>query len=320
MTTLPGRTIVTALPVVPPQASQPDPADGAEDVQVNPVLRWLAGIDANEHRVYFGTDARDVNDANEVDHTNVTFAGASDSRFDPGLLEPGASYYWRVDEVNDAHPDRLWKGAVWSFTTGNFMMIDDFESYSNDSPNRAFQTWLDGVGYSEDEFFPDAYPGNGSGAAIGHDIWSPDSPNYQRTIMERTLVHGGRQSMPFYYDNSGTMRLSETTRAWTQAQDWTVAGADTLVLYILGQKDNTADDLYVKVTDRLGQSVTVQNSDASLLTGTEWRAWRIPFSQLAGMDMAQVMSLAIGLGSFSSPKHGEGMILIDDILVEKSGQ
>ncbi|MBN1507220.1 MAG: hypothetical protein JW955_10265 [Sedimentisphaerales bacterium] len=320
MTSVPGRTIITALAVVPPQASQPDPADGAEDVRINPVLRWLAGIDASEHRVYFGINAGDVNDANEVDHANVTFADASDNSLDPGLLEPGTSYYWRVDEVNDAHADKLWKGDVWTFTTGNYRVIDDFESYTNDSPDRVFQTWLDGMGYSEDEFFPVAYPGNGTGAAIGHDIWSPDSPDYQRTIMERTLVRSGHQSMPFYYDNSGTTRLSETTRAWTQAQDWTVAGADTLVLYVLGQADNTADDLYVKVTDRLGHSVAVQSSDLSLLTGAEWNAWRVAFSQFTGVDMVQVTSLAIGLGNTASPKHGKGMILIDDVLVEKSGQ
>ena len=31
-------------------------------------------------------------------------------------LVPGTTYYWRVDEVNDVHPDKIWRGSVWRFT------------------------------------------------------------------------------------------------------------------------------------------------------------------------------------------------------------
>jgi prepilin-type processing-associated H-X9-DG protein len=34
----------------------------------------------------------------------------------PEGLAPGTTYYWRVDEVNDADPNSPWKGAIWSFT------------------------------------------------------------------------------------------------------------------------------------------------------------------------------------------------------------
>jgi hypothetical protein len=34
----------------------------------------------------------------------------------PEGLVPGTTYYWRVDEINDLHPDSPWKGNVWSFT------------------------------------------------------------------------------------------------------------------------------------------------------------------------------------------------------------
>jgi hypothetical protein len=58
---------------------------------------------------------------------------------------------------------------VWSFNTASSLVVDDFESYSNSSPNRPFQTWFDGYGYSADEFFPAACAGNGTAAGIGHD-------------------------------------------------------------------------------------------------------------------------------------------------------
>ncbi|MEJ2704702.1 MAG: LamG domain-containing protein, partial [Sedimentisphaerales bacterium] len=33
----------------------------------------------------------------------------------PDGLVPGATYYWRVNEVNETHPDSPWRGDVWSF-------------------------------------------------------------------------------------------------------------------------------------------------------------------------------------------------------------
>jgi len=33
----------------------------------------------------------------------------------PDGLVPGTTYYWRIDEVNDADPNSPWKGDVWSF-------------------------------------------------------------------------------------------------------------------------------------------------------------------------------------------------------------
>ena len=41
-------------------------------------------------------------------------AVGSSAPYEAGLT-PGKTYYWRVDEVNDAEPDSPWKGDVWSF-------------------------------------------------------------------------------------------------------------------------------------------------------------------------------------------------------------
>jgi hypothetical protein len=49
-----------------------------------------------------------------------------------------------VDEVNPTEADSPWKGAVWSFATANFIVVDDFESYVDDVEGRIFQTWIDG--------------------------------------------------------------------------------------------------------------------------------------------------------------------------------
>jgi alkaline phosphatase len=94
-----------------PQAWNPHPQDGDTGVWLPPVLSWKPGIYAASHQVYFGTMFDDVNSA----------AGASlqaDATYVPaGPLDVSTTYYWRVDEVNDLHPDSPWAGSVWNFTT-----------------------------------------------------------------------------------------------------------------------------------------------------------------------------------------------------------
>jgi len=103
-----------------PLASRPDPADGAlhADTWVN--LDWRAGDFALSHDVYFGDNFEDVNDGAEgafQGNQASTFfvAGFPGFPYPEGFV-PGTTYYWRIDEVNDAEPNSPWKGDVWSFT------------------------------------------------------------------------------------------------------------------------------------------------------------------------------------------------------------
>ena len=129
----------------------------------------------------------------------------------------GKTCYWKVVEVNNAEPLGTWESDIWSFSAAESIVIDDFESYTNDSPKRVFQTWIDGIGFSEDEFFPNGNTGNGSGALVGYD---PAAGN----IMETALIHGGRQSMPLYYDNSGDPHYAEAVCTFATPQDWSKHG------------------------------------------------------------------------------------------------
>jgi len=192
---------------------------------------WGAGENAATHQIYFGDDANAVANATPADTAVYRGQQALDqTTYVLTGLEWNKEYFWRIDEVNDAEADSPWAGSVWSFTTADFIVVDDFDSYTNEVGNRVFQTWVDGLGFSE----PVETPGNGSGAIVGHDIWSPGGVHYDGQILETVDVHGGVGALPLYFDNSATPFFSEAERTWTVAQDWTVNGVTDLSLWFKG--------------------------------------------------------------------------------------
>jgi hypothetical protein len=121
------------------KASSPDPYDGAlySDTWIS--LGWSPGDFAASHDVYLGESFDDVNDAtrdSELFRGNQTelffSAGYAGNPYPEGLV-PGTTYYWRIDEVNEAEPNSPWKGDVWSFsipskTAYNPVPADDAEN------------------------------------------------------------------------------------------------------------------------------------------------------------------------------------------------
>ncbi|MCP4453573.1 MAG: discoidin domain-containing protein, partial [Planctomycetes bacterium] len=284
--------------MIPTQARTPDPASGAMDVLPNAVVTWRAGRQADEHVLYVSTDVNAVADGSASSVTSASNAIDLTSF----AVELGQSYYWRVDEVNESETPSVWAGPVWDFSTASALTVDDFEDYSNISPNRPFQTWLDGFGYSSDEFFPQEYPGNGTGAGIGHDIWSLSSPHYNGQIMEETLVHSGNLSLPFYYNNTGS-GVSETERVFAVPQDWTAGGGKALLIAVYGQSTNTGE-LYVKINGtRLSGTAVIQRA--------LWLPLSLDLSQVSTPFLQSVTSLVLGIEGAGA----SGMLYVDDIRI-----
>jgi hypothetical protein len=98
---------VWSFSIAPLSAYNPNPPDGATGVDLNVELSWTPGMDAKLHSVYFGDDLDAVTNA-------VGAAPMPFTTHNPGPLEPGKTYYWRVDEFD---PPITTKGQVWSFTT-----------------------------------------------------------------------------------------------------------------------------------------------------------------------------------------------------------
>jgi len=173
--------------------------------------------------------------------------------------------------------------------------VEDFESYTNDSPKRVFQAWIDGAGFSPDPFFPQGNKGNGSGALVGYD------PTLG-SIMETKTVHAGRQSMPLAYDNTAGATYSETTRTFDAAQDWTAGGIKTLAVNFRGEAGNTGQ-LYLKI----GNTKIAYNGEAADIARAQWLPWLIDLSAVSGANNVRTLTIGVeGAGA-------SGKLCIDDI-------
>jgi hypothetical protein len=194
---------------IPAHPREPQPAVGATGVSVDAVLAWRSGREAATHEVSFGTDA------NAVANGEVLVDVVTTASFDPGALNLGTTYYWKVDEVNKAATPSVWPSDVWSFTTREFLSIDDFESYTdNDNDgSRIFDAWLDG------------YLDTQNGSIVG---------NEDKPYAERTVVRSGKQAMILSYTNTGSVAYSEAELPLSPARDLTANGAEVLRLYHRG--------------------------------------------------------------------------------------
>ncbi len=274
------------------------PSNGAVDVKQTQILTWSPGEAAASHEVYFGTDKEVVRDADTSSPEYKGTKALGSESYDPGKLEWDVTYYWRIDEVNNTNPDSPWIGPVWSFTTANFLLVDDFEDYDA-GENQIWYAWKDGLGYGTPGTEP-YFAGNGTGSAVGDE----NTPSYT----EETIVHGGNQSMPVFYDNSVLM-YSEVEKTLTYPRDWTEKGVTTLTIWFRGDSDNAAETLYVALNGTA--VVNHDNPDAAQIN--EWTQWDIDL-QAFGINLANVNTIALGLGNKNNPQAGgSGTMYFDDI-------
>ena len=291
----PKQIIPQAALSLPVKASSANPRTGSVDVKQTTILTWGPGDFAESHDVYFGTDEEAVRNADTSSPEYKGTRALGSESYDPGVLEWDTTYYWRVDEINNNNPESPWVGGVWSFTTANFLIVDDMESYNDinegePGSNRIYMAWVDGF---------DNPTINGS--IVGH----ANAP-----FAEQTIVHGGNQSMPFSYDNS--VGKSEATLTLTDLRNWTQNNVDTLTIWHIGDSANAAEPMYVV----LNGSAAVTNPNSNAANIASWTAWNIPLQSFAdqGVNLANVSSITIGFGNRNNPTAGgAGMMYFDDI-------
>lgn len=237
-----------------PSAVHPFPADGATEVSIETALSWVEASFATSRKVWFGKE----DDAKKIAQL------PTGTTFDPGVLQFNQKYDWQVDEVG---PNGTVRGYVWSFTTGDFVTVDDFESY-------------------------------GSNAAV-QSAWTHNIPGgFDYVFRDTGTVHQGKVAMRLEYQNQYEPYFTEATRTFETLQDWTRHGVDTLSLDFRGDEDNVRQPMYVAVTDAAGVSAKINHAVDYAGQSESWRQWDISLAEFgdAGVDLTAVVSLTIGLG------------------------
>jgi len=280
----------------PGAVRNPQPSYGATDVGMSATLSWSPADSAASHELYFGTDKEALRSADTGSPEYIGSRALGAESYDPGLLEPDTAYYWRVDEA-DAQGNTS-TGPLWTFTTGAFLLVDDFEGYTDDDAagEAIWQSWIDGFGVAD------------NGAQVG---------NLMPPYAEQTIVHSGLQSMPLHYTNEAGVTNSEAAMTLTARRDWTQAGVAELSLWFRGASGNAADPLYVAVANSAGAPAVVAFDDPSAATIRTWTEWRTSLQEFAsrGINLTNMDKIAIGLGSQSGivSAGGSGTMFIDDI-------
>jgi hypothetical protein len=241
-----------------PSAAALSPADGATGVAIAPTLRWVAAGSATSTDVYFGPAGA----------MSIVASATTSSEYSPGTLQAGQTYNWRIDQNG---PDGLVEGFTWSFTTIDSVIVDDFESYTDDN------LW-------------EAWDPNMSGSS------APD-PNGLNYVETETVQHGDK-AMRIEYRNQITPFRREYTRTFTTPQDWTIDGITTLTLAFRGQTDNARQLLYITLEDDNGTAASATIGDSCSIQTDGWNDADIDLTELAdqGVDLKAVKKIIIGVG------------------------
>jgi hypothetical protein len=290
------KGIIWNFKVAPGAATSPSPGDGATEVPPLVVLSWTPGIEAVSHKLYFSTDFNDVNDR------LITPVTPGANSYDPGALQFETTYYWAVDEVNLAADVNVWAGDVWSFTTTDHLVVDDFDSYVSNT--ELYDVW--------DDYWTNS---------TGSEIFIEKDPD---------LVYEGN-SLRFVYENTYTFagkqigsRIDADTIDLDVGSDWTAGGAKALWLVFAGEPGNSAtteDRMWVELEDTSSNTgVARYDGDPNDVKKENYQEWSIDLGifDACGVSLSNIAKVHIGFGGpqggqDSKTPGGSGTVFFDRI-------
>ncbi|MHC4204504.1 MAG: hypothetical protein ACYSTT_07615 [Planctomycetota bacterium] len=257
-----------------PAAVNPSPADGATNVPIDTAMSWIEAEFATGRELWLGKAGA----MEKVDPAPAAVA------YTPANLELGQTYEWRIDQIG---PSGTVEGHTWTFTTADYIAVDDFESYTNDIELR--NAWVDNI----------------------------DEPGVEYVL----LASGDNNSMRFEFENQFDPFYTEITRTFAGPQDWTAKSVDELSLSFVGEHENAEHLMYLTLEDAAGQSFRVETFPHACQTDS-WRQWTIALVQFSdgGVDLTSVKKITIGTGDGTiSGQIDRDHIYIDQIVLRQAG-
>jgi len=255
------------------------PADGAAGVDLDADLEWVEAASATSRELWFGKAGA------------MRLVSPAGTTYDPGTLELGQTYQWRVNQISAAGTT---EGLTFSFTTegtseGCFM-IDDFESYFTDLD---VQT-----------------------------AWPDDIDGWQYSFLEAFQVYSGDKAMRFEYQNQYEPYVTTLTHEFAEAKDWTKGGLSVLSLHFRGDGTNLEQPIYIVLEDATGpaSAVAIANPYSYAALTETWQEWAIELSRFSdgGLDLSQVKKVSIRTGDGTPTGQSEiqnDVLYIDEIKV-----
>jgi hypothetical protein len=210
-----------------------------------------------------------------------------------GVYDSGMSGIFSINQ--DAVPvgyhssfDSVSSVSDVSFTVGPCLAVDDFESYDDDAAIAA--KWVDNI--------------------TGVDYVFLDTGT--------ETVHSGAKAMRLEYQNQYAPYVTEATRTFADAQDWTENDVKALSLYFRGIADNVEQVMYVTLEDTATNSHKVTYPYTYACQSELWREWTIDLKNFsdAGVILAAIKKVTIGLGNGTNSGQAaedRDTVYIDDI-------
>jgi len=256
-----------------PAAVMPAPEDGTVNVPIGTELSWIEAEFATGRELWIGQPGA-------MEKVEPAPAGTT---YIPENLELGRTYQWRVDQVG---PSGTVTGHTWTFTTADYLIVEDFESYTTDEDLRS--AWVDNI----------------------------QEPGVEYVL----LATGGNNAMRFEFQNQYDPYFTETARTFDSPRDWTAQGVGELSLSFVGEHENVEHLMYLTLEDAAGQSFTVENPYRHACQTDSWRQWKIALGQFSdgGVDLTSVNKITIGMGDGTSSGQADGdrdHIFIDQIIL-----
>ena len=272
-------------------AYDPSPEDGAVDVPfLGLELEWSAGTDAENHVVYFGTDETAVaNATTSSPEYETTLSVGTENYAVAGSLTVGQTYYWRIDEKS-AGGSHIITGDVWRFTVGEFLLVENFESYINNSA--LYDVW-------------DDYWTNSSGGEIflERDVNIVRDPGLNPQAILCWYTNSDK-TVGSYFDVQDMTELEI-------GSDWTVGGVKALQLQMRGDPCTVLNSGPLGVEYSEGRP-WVELEDTSSNTGyvlypeenvadileDSWHEWNVDLGIIdaCGVELSAIDRFTIGIG------------------------